>query len=1053
MTFGGAFASGTGPIGITLLGGNLTFSAPNTYAGKILIGTGKLGLNNTGSTFTGSAIVLSNTTAILDLTGMNTLTLGAGQTLSGFGIVTGNVTAANSALTPGANGTAGTLFVSGNVSLNGGVTNQFDLSLDPNSAANDLLHIGGTLNLSGVNIIKLNPLSGSLLQGTYHLMTFGALGAGDANNFQLIGSPGSGLQATLSVTANGVDLIISQSGGAARVWFGDGSANAWDFATTNWLNAGLPDAFTNGTFVTFDDTSTNQIVNLPIAVQPAAVTVDAAANYVFQGAGKITGTVAFTKTNSGTLTILNANDYNGVTTIAAGTLQIGNGTTSGSLGTGSLLNNGLLRLQQPVSATLSNPMSGTGSLVQAGSAALTLAGSNTFTGGIAINSGTLQIGAGGTIGLGNVTNHAALIFNNSISNAVNTIISGSGTLTISSGTVALNANNTYTGATFVNGGTLLVNNAIGIGPVTVASGARLGGNGTVRGSATLNSGGILMPGNSVGTLTIGSNLTLNAGSVMNFDLGTSSDRVVVSNNLSLNCTLNVTNSGTLGSGTFTLFTYGGNLLASTITIGSVPAGKLYQIDTSTPGQVNLIVGTIATNIPSFPGAYGCGSGATGGRAGTIYHVTTLADSGTGSFRDAVSKSGRIVVFDVGGYVALKSAVSVQGNITIAGQTAPGGGIGFSGGEISFAGRSNIICRYIRIRPGSDTASTGDDCLSLYQATNCILDHVSLEFGPWNNIDAVDCGNITVQNSINANPTGQQFGAHTEATSRNFSWFYNIFANSHNRNPLAKMNTVFINNLEYNNSAGYTTHTSTPFKHDIVNNYFIAGPASGGNFPWYQIDNNQSMYFTGNLSDSDKNGALGGSTTVPLPGYQGGGTILNSPWSTWTTNVPIHNLNSTYRIAMSQAGTLPHDEVDGLLLSQIKTLGNGTIGNGAGTIGPGGGLYTSQSSTGLGNNGYGTIAGGAPPIDSDNDGLPDFWEDAVGLNSNNSNDNTNLTLSGYTQLELYLNWLAAPHVVANSNIVNVDLSPYASGFTNANPVYAVSSALNGSVILLHDGHTV
>ena len=120
-----------------------------------------------------------------------------------------------------------------------------------------------------------------------------------------------------------------------------------------------------------------------------------------------------------------------------------------------------------------------------------------------------------------------------------------------------------------------------------------------------------MPGNLVGTLTIGSNLTMNSGSIMNFDLGTSNDRVVVSNNLSLTCTLNVTNSGALNSGTYTLFTYGGNLLASSITLGSLPSGKLYALDTTTPGQVNLIVGTIATNVPAFPGAYGFGSGGNG----------------------------------------------------------------------------------------------------------------------------------------------------------------------------------------------------------------------------------------------------------------------------------------------------------------------------------------------------------------------------------------------------------------------------------------------------------
>jgi autotransporter-associated beta strand protein len=1050
-TFAGKITGGAEPITLTVLSGNLTLSAQNNYAGNLLVSSGKLALSGAGSTFTGSEIVLSNAASLLDLTGMNTLSLATGQSLSGYGTVAGNVVAGNCEITPGANGAGGALSISGNLNLNGAVTSQFDLLLDPAGAGNDLLDVSGALNVSGVNVIKINPLAGSLFQGTYHLIKCGTVGSGDINNFQLIGSAGSGLQATLAVTATGVDLVVSQSGGAARVWVGDGSTNAWDLTSTNWLNAGVPDTFANGTFVTFDDSSTNWTVNLPGSVQPAAVTVNAASDYIFQGPGKITGTVAFTKTNSGTLTLLTANDYNGVTTIGQGTLQVGNGATNGTLGSGTLLDNGTLLLRQPVNSTLSNAIAGTGSLIQSGTATLTLAGSNTFTGGVSINSGSLQIGPGGTVGTGNVTNNTALVFSNSANNTVSGVISGAGTLTVlGGGRVSLNGDNSYSGATFVNIGTLHVNNSIGAGPVTVSSGGHLGGTGTIRGSVTITSGGILSP--DLGGLAIGGNLTMNAGSVMNFLIGqTAGDRVAVSNDLSLTGTLNITNIG-FGSGTYTLFTYGGNLLASSITFGSLPPGKLYALDTTTPGRVDLIIGTIATNILAFPGAYGFGSGATGGRGGSIYHVTTLADSGTGSFRDAVSKSGRTVVFDVGGYIALNSAVSVRGNITIAGQTAPGGGIGFEGGEISFAGQTNIICRHIRIRPGSDTASTGDDCLSLFQATNCILDHVSLEFGPWNNIDAVTCAAITVQNSIDANPTGQQFGAHTEAVGQNFAWFYNIFANSHNRNPLAKVNTVFINNLEYNNSAGYTTHTSTPFKHDIVNNYFIAGPASGGNFPWYQIDNNQSMYFSGNLHDSDKNGALNGSATVPLPGYQGGGTILNSPWSTWTTNVPVYNLNSTYRIAMSQAGAWPRDEMDSLLLGQIKTLGNGTTGTGAGTVGPGGGLYTSQSSTGLGNNGYGTIAGGAPPVDSDNDGLPDFWEDAVGLNSNNSLDSTNLTLSGYTQLEIYLNWLAGPHLVANTNVIKVDLAQYASGFTNASPVYSVTTPINGSVSLLPDGHT-
>ena len=473
--------------------------------------------------------------------------------------------------------------------------------------------------------------------------------------------------------------------------------------------------------------------------------------------------------------------------------------------------------------------------------------------------------------------------------------------------------------------------------------------------------------------------------------------------------------------------------------------------------------------PAFPGALGFGANATGGRFGTVYHVTTLADSGPGSFRDAVSHGNRIVVFDVGGYIKLLSAVSVQGNITIAGQTAPGGGIGFRGGEISFASRNNIICRYIRVLPGSETTTWEDDSLSLYRATNVICDHVSLEFGPYNNLDAVsdDWQNypvtaITFQNCIIADPSdyvagdshpGQQFGAHTECVNGTWSWFYNLFANSHNRNPLAKINTVFVNNVDYNCDAGYTTHTSTEFSHDLVKNYFIAGPAGSGNFPWFQIDTNQSFYLSGNLYDSDMNGALGGGITTPTF-YQGGsGTILTAPWSSLTTNVPTYSPATTYRIVVSQAGALPRAPVDELVISQLRTLGNGPVGTGVGTAGPDGSLYHSQLNTGLANNGYGSINGGVAPLDSDGDGMPDYCERAVGLNPL-SNDGMTIAADGYANIEHYLNWLADPHALTVTNTaVDVDLWQYTGGFTNASPVYSADNASNGSVALNGDGHTV
>jgi autotransporter-associated beta strand protein len=453
--------------------------------------------------------------------------------------------------------------------------------------------------------------------------------------------------------------------------------------------------------------------------------------------------------------------------------------------------------------------------------------------------------------------------------------------------------------------------------------------------------------------------------------------------------------------------------------------------------------------PAFPGALGFASNATGGRNGSVYHVTTLSDSGPGSFRDAVGTGNRIVIFDVGGYINLSSTVLVQDNITIAGQTAPGYGIGVMGREVSFNGANNVICRHFRFRQGSFDPDSGKSGINLLNATNIILDHVSIEFAQWNNIDAVGCNQITFQNSINANPIGQQFCAHTEQLGSTFAWCYNLFANGHNRQPLAKIHTIYINNVVYNYQAAYTVaDTSGHFSHDIINNYFITGPAttSAGN-DFYQMNANQSIYSSGNLRDSDNDGTLDGVPTTP----DGGGTVLSSPWSPLTAAVPTFTPAAAFRSDVSSSGAWPRDQVDDLIVSQIKTLGNGPTGTGQGTAGPDGGLYTSQSQTGLGNSGYGIMNGAPAPLDSDQDGLPDFWESATGSNPI-AFDSMSLAPDGYTFLEHYLNWLAEPHIITTNTFVDVDLWHYTSGFTNASPTYSADTATNGTVTLLGDGHT-
>ena len=447
---------------------------------------------------------------------------------------------------------------------------------------------------------------------------------------------------------------------------------------------------------------------------------------------------------------------------------------------------------------------------------------------------------------------------------------------------------------------------------------------------------------------------------------------------------------------------------------------------------------------AFPEALGFGANVTGGRAGTVYHVTNLNDDGAGSFRDAVSQGNRIVVFDVGGIINIKTAVSIKSNITIAGQTAPGEGIAIHGGKLSTGKQSNIIIRYLRIRPGENTATTKDDALNLYDAKNVIVDHCSVELAPWNNFggssDNADyrVTGITVQNSLIANPIGQQFGAHIESIDGTWAWYYNAFVNTHNRNPLDKINDIFVNNILYNFEEGYTTHTSAKFKHDIVNNYFVYGPE--GKNEWFQVDKNQSIYANGNLIDKNRDGVLnGGPTSIYY--YQGPGEELKNPWNELTTKGPMMSAASAWRYVTSQSGVLPYDDIDSLIWHQVGTLGKeGALVKSVGAMG----LKT--------NNGWGEVIAGKAATDSDKDGMPDYFENAMGYDTAKDDAMTKED-DGYVRIEKYINWLGAMHAQVEGNgTLDFDLRTITRGFQEVKPSYTVSAAENGTVELAGDGYT-
>lgn len=220
------------------------------------------------------------------------------------------------------------------------------------------------------------------------------------------------------------------------------------------------------------------------------------------------------------------------------------------------------------------------------------------TGPITLGGSTLTLRQGSVDSSNNpirVVSASTLSFTNG-TNLLSGSLTGSGPLTLNlpaSTLLTLRGDSSNFGGALVvsNSGTLLVNNATGSGTGTgsliVLSSANLGGNGTIGGPATVN--GTLAPGTGPGTLTMSNELVVNGGAVLEYQLGTSSDLVTVSSNLTLGGTLKVANSGGFANTTYTLFTYGGALIYNGVSLSAAPAGYSFAISTATPGQVNLVV--------------------------------------------------------------------------------------------------------------------------------------------------------------------------------------------------------------------------------------------------------------------------------------------------------------------------------------------------------------------------------------------------------------------------------------------------------------------------------
>ena len=349
-----------------------------------------------------------------------------------------------------------------------------------------------------------------------------------------------------------------------------------------------------------------------------------------------------------------------------------------------------------------------------------------------------------------------------------------------------------------------------------------------------------------------------------------------------------------------------------------------------PLSVRVSVATVvaATSLQStelaFPSAEGFGALATGGRNGEIVRVTNLDDSGPGSFREAVSKPNRFVVFDLGGVIRLKSNVSVPNNITLAGHSAPGEGGCFYGKAVSFSGSSNVIVRYLRFRQGID-GDRGKCSINISGGSNMIFDHCSIQWGRWDSLGVTQGSHdITFQHCIIGEAIDpQRFGALVDSVT-NVTLHHNLWINNQSRNPKAKGQIQYHNNVVYNwGGTGLVGgHSGADRQLDAIGNYFIKGPSSNDRFAG-QFAATDHVFQRDNLADLDLDGKLNGRPVGEKDFGQGkdAATFTTQPFLAPTIPVKLDSAEAAFGKIMATVGaSLRRDAVDARLVAEVSSLG-------------------------------------------------------------------------------------------------------------------------------------
>jgi hypothetical protein len=483
----------------------------------------------------------------------------------------------------------------------------------------------------------------------------------------------------------------------------------------------------------------------------------------------------------------------------------------------------------------------------------------------------------------------------------------------------------------------------------------------------------------------------------------------------------------------------------------VETDRLVSEDMTLKGQVLQ-----AVSIPAFPGAEGFGSQTIGGRGGRVIKVTNLNNRGPGSLREAMQASGpRIVVFDVSGTITLDKRIDVvHSYLTVAGQTSPGQGIQIKGRIRLRNDVHNIVLRYLRIRsedPGCPDPNDVNNCPSQSsdslefngEINNVIVDHCSIawatdeSFSFYNKANnGKDIRNVTISWNIIAE--GEKYPSYMQDTSgsnhsmgllmsgrsfneriENISIHHNLFIHNDRRNPLIGGGAspssragegVFrvINNVIYNGrlASGMRPKYGGIVRVDYINNYYRKGPNSGGLSSIHCEGAGAKhrgiceIYHSGNIVQNKLSSSI--SDVIPrLYSVLEANEVLNEiPNPHLNDGVTIVSAQQALAQVIKEVGVMlpaqtslernidTRDSVDTRLIRELETA-TGRVGIDSDSV-----------------RRYSYIPSVEPPVDSDNDGMPDVWEIERGLNPGVDDSAGDRDGDGSTNIEEYINGLVS-----------------------------------------------